>query len=147
MKKKDILVQNSLRKEKIVLITVLFFFLISYLVRFIFDMVGSNLDLSEEYFKFFVFMDLTFFLEVASFLALLSVHFKNFREQESEHGTTRNSGLISDNSVDESIPTASINSVSIIQAEEESEDLKSNAKNICSPDQLNRRKESSYMSN
>ena len=92
MKKEDIFIQNSLKREKIVLVTVLFFFLIGYLVRFIFDMFGFNLDSSEEYFKFYLFMDLTYFFEVVSFLALLYFHFKNFREQKDEHGTICNSG-------------------------------------------------------
>ena len=71
--------RNSLKKEKCVLLTVLLFFELSYLFRFILDYKATKLILKDEYFKFFLWEDLAYIFEALSFLTLAAFHFKNFR--------------------------------------------------------------------
>ena len=51
-KKEKSLIENSLKREKCVLITVLFLFELSYLLRFIFNEQGTDLLEKKEYFQF-----------------------------------------------------------------------------------------------
>ena len=73
------LIQNSFRSEKTVLITVLLFFELSYIVRTVFDMTGLRILYEKGAFGYYVFADLAYILEAASFLTLLLFHSKNFR--------------------------------------------------------------------
>ena len=70
---------DVLKKEKFVLITVLFFFELSYLFRFILDYKATYLIKNMEIFKFLIWEDLAFIFEAVSFLALVFFHFLNFR--------------------------------------------------------------------
>ena len=73
-------IQYSFRSEKSVLITVLFFFELSYIVRTSFDMIGWRLlEELNDAFAYYVFQDITYILEAASFLTLFLFHYKNFR--------------------------------------------------------------------
>ena len=78
-KKEKSLIENSLKREKCVLITVLFLFELSYLLRFIFNEQGTDLLEKKEYFKFLLWQDVSYTFEAVSFLALIVFHYKNFR--------------------------------------------------------------------
>ena len=83
-KKERLLMKNSLKKEKCLLVTILFLFELSYLLRFIYNSWGSNLYDDEKFFQFLLLEDLTYVFEAVSFLALVIFHFKNFRPQASQ---------------------------------------------------------------
>ena len=83
-KKERSLMKNSLKREKCLLMTILFFFELSYLLRFIYNSWGSNLYDENKFFRFLILEDLTYVFEAVSFLALVGFHFKNFRPQASQ---------------------------------------------------------------
>ena len=75
------MVEKAMKGEKILLVTVLVFFELSYFVRFLTDLTGADMKADEQYFKFFMCIDFTYLFEALSFLALLIFHSKNFRPQ------------------------------------------------------------------
>ena len=75
------MVEKAMKGEKMLLVTVLVFFELSYFVRFLTDITGAGMKADEQYFKFFMCIDFTYLFEALSFLALLIFHFRNFRPQ------------------------------------------------------------------
>ena len=68
-----------MKKEKCILIIVLLAFELSYFVRFLFNLLSPRILGNSQFFTYLWFEDLTYTLEALSFMALLAVHFKNFR--------------------------------------------------------------------
>ena len=83
-KKERLLIKNSLKSEKCLLMTILFCFELSYLFRFTYDFWAPNLYGNDKFFQLLLLEDLSYVFEAVSFLALVIFHFKNFRPQASQ---------------------------------------------------------------
>ena len=70
-----------MKREKKLLVTVLLIFELSYLFRFITDLMATGMEAKEEFFQLLMLLDLTYLFEAVSFMTLLILHFKNFRPQ------------------------------------------------------------------
>ena len=79
------MLNNSMKREKRLLITVLALFEFSYFIRFLNDLMGPHMVEKGERFKQYLFMDLTYFFEGVSFISLLIFHYKNFNVKKSSH--------------------------------------------------------------
>ena len=79
-RKMGIGVTVSFRKENLVLGIVLFFFSLSYLVRFIWDeFLFEHFNGSGEMFGIFLGYDIVYYIDGMTFLALLLLHRNNFK--------------------------------------------------------------------
>ena len=71
----------SFSKEKYALVMILFFFELSYGLRFVWDvLIYSGSDNTSKGFGYYLAFDMVGFVDSLSFTALLLFHRKNFRE-------------------------------------------------------------------
>ena len=66
-------------REKWTLLTILFFFELSYLIRFLEDKQWLGVHYDENLFAFLFVVDLMYILDGISMLALLIFHYRNFK--------------------------------------------------------------------
>ena len=69
------------KKETCRLVTLLIFFELSYLSRFLWDMVIIN-DLEEDSFPYIIGFDVTLYIDVLPFIGLLLIHHNNFKRSK-----------------------------------------------------------------
>lgn len=74
------------KREKTTLLTILFFYEISYLLRFLED-VCQIVDYKDDLFTYLIFIDVMFIFDGLSLLALLIFHFVNFKETQRTEST------------------------------------------------------------
>ena len=72
------MIENSLKREKCLLVTVLICFELSFLFRFVYNFECSKLN-GELSLKYLIWQNLAWLFEAVSFLALIVFHYKNFR--------------------------------------------------------------------
>ena len=69
------------KKSTCRLITLLIFFELSYLSRFLWDIVIIN-ELEEDSFSYIIGFDITLYIDVLPFIGLLLIHHKNFKRSK-----------------------------------------------------------------
>ena len=70
---------QAFKREKRTLMTILFFFELSYLVRFAIGWVFADVNQSNFTFEDYIIVDLAFMTDGFALLALLIFHYKNFK--------------------------------------------------------------------
>ena len=74
---------NELRKESCKLNAIMFFFELSYLSRFFWDMYEKNSERSE--YGYVIVYDVSLYLDVLPFIGLLLLHHSNFKQRRPEN--------------------------------------------------------------